>query len=366
MSRLDQTTEVISLADDLGLGVHDKPVDAVVRFCLQRIQRWVEDVGNVTTITDLESLVTQRLQMVFEEIRSDGDFDRIEEHYATGKGDLIFATMRFRFNDAHNPTYGILIRRKNASADAPDLYVAVIDCRGKKLARRFFTRWHEIAHRLTMVGDMMEPVFRSERDPIEQLMDEIAGQAGFYGPIFSPAFEKAQDGNPLLLFSTVQSVINDAFPDASFQATLCACARQLTTPVIYLEAALGHKAAVKRRINDNSPRLFDMGEPPAGELRAVRVVPNSAALQDGFTTPTNMRVPESSAIHSLFMSNEMQDGYGNEDLSVWADSKGKRLDQRAVIVECRKLFDRVIAIVQPTEPKRLKLKRTHSTGGFFD
>ena len=47
--------------------------------------------------------------------------------------------------------------------------------------------------------------------------------------------------------------------------------RKLPTPVIYLEAALGHKAAVKREIEDDSARLFAFEEPPA-ELRAVRVV----------------------------------------------------------------------------------------------
>ena len=61
----------------------------------------------------------------------------------------------------------------------------------------------------------------------------------------------------------------------------------------------------------------------------------------------------------------MLDGHGTEDLHMWADSKGKRLNQRAVSVECRKLFDQVIAIVQPTEPKRMKPKRTHLSKGFF-
>ncbi|HJZ56574.1 MAG TPA: hypothetical protein VKE74_16530, partial [Gemmataceae bacterium] len=77
------------------------------------------------------------------------DFDRIKAKYARAKKDPVFATMRLRFDDAENPTYGALVKRKNAGPDAPDRYVAVIDCRGNKLARRFFTRWHEIAHRLT-------------------------------------------------------------------------------------------------------------------------------------------------------------------------------------------------------------------------
>ena len=107
----------------------------------------------MTTIGQLEALVTQRLQMVFEEIRSDADFDRITDQYARGKKDSVFAAMRTKFDDADNPTFGALVKRKNVGDDAPDRFVAVIDCRGSKLARRFFTRWHEIAHRLTTHAD---------------------------------------------------------------------------------------------------------------------------------------------------------------------------------------------------------------------
>ena len=107
-------------------------------------------------------------------------------------------------------------------------------------------------------------------------MDEIAGHVGFYGPFFEPVFREAHAGKALLTFDTVKAVLDGGFPEASFQATLNACTRKLPTPVIYLEAALGHKAAVKREIEDDSPRLFAFEEPPP-ELRAVRVVANEAA-----------------------------------------------------------------------------------------
>jgi hypothetical protein len=48
--------------------------------------------------------------------------------------------MRSKFDDAGNPTFGALVKRKHVGYDAPDRFVAVIDCRGGKLARRFFTR----------------------------------------------------------------------------------------------------------------------------------------------------------------------------------------------------------------------------------
>ncbi len=356
MSRLDEAAEIIALAENLGLGLPAKPVQAVVCFCLRQIDCWVREVGGVARIADLEALITRKLQMVFEEVWSDEDFDRIKAKYATGKKDFVFASLRMRFDDADNPTYGILIRRKNAPADAPDRYVAVIDCRSSKAARRFFTRWHEIAHRLTTVDELDEPAYRSEHDPIERLMDEIAGHVGFYGPLFDPVFQAAHQGKELLLFRTVEAVVRQGFPEASFQATLNACTRRLPTPVIYLEAGLGHKAAVKRDIEDDSPRLFAFEEPPP-QLRAVRVVVNEAAQREKFVIPQNMRVPESSVIRSLFETEGEWEAANREHLRIWSDSKGKRLEGRAVAVEAHKVADRVIAIVQPVEPVRRKTKR---------
>ena len=153
MSRPEHTTEIADLANELGLAGVANPVEAILRHCRCRIDGWVAEAGGVSTIGNLEALVTQRLQMVFEEIRSDADFDRITDKYARAKKDPVFATMRMRFDDADNPTYGTLVKRKNVGDDAPDRFVAVIDCRGGKLARRFFTRWHEIAHRLTTHAD---------------------------------------------------------------------------------------------------------------------------------------------------------------------------------------------------------------------
>src|SRR5262249_17052748 len=118
----------------------------------------------------------------------------------------------------------------------------------------FFTRWHEIAHRLTTHADGgdTEPGYRSEHDPIERLMDEIAGHVGFYGPIFDPAYKQASFEKAHLTFNMVEAIIGAAFPAASFQATLFACARRLTTPVVYLEAMLAHKKEVQAEKGDEA------------------------------------------------------------------------------------------------------------------
>jgi len=351
MTRWEHAPEIRDLAGQLGVG-GGAPVDGILDHCRRRIDGWVSEAGGVIGIDALESLVTKRLQMIFEEIRADEDFDRLTQVYAREKREFVFATMRSKFDDDANTTFGALVLRRNATADSPDRYVAVIDCRGSKLARRFFTRWHEIAHRLTTHADGgdTEPGYRSEHDPIERMMDEIAGHVGFYGPIFDPSFRQAREGKPLLSFGTVETIISESFPAASFQATLFACARRMATPVVYLEATLNHKKDVKRKMA--TPSLFDE-EPPPGELRAVKVIPNKAAQDEGFTIPTNMRVPPETVIHRLFDAEPQTSGEDNEDMSQW-ESKGKSLEPRAAVVEGRKVADRVIAIVQPVERKRAK------------
>jgi hypothetical protein len=351
MTRWDQAPEIFSLADELGVG-GAAPVNGILDYCHRRIDAWVAEADGVPNIEALELLVTQKLQMVIEEIRTDEDWERLKEVYARGKKEIVFAAMRTKFDDDHNLTYGALVERRNAGPADLDRFVAVIDCRGIKQARRFFTRWHEIAHRLTTHTDMPEPVYRSEHDPIERMMDEIAGHVGFYDPLFRPVYQQALLGQPHLKFGAIETIINDAFPTASFQATLFACTRRLSTPVVYLEATLAHKKEVKRRLA--TPSLFD-DDPPLGELRAVKVIPNKAAQQDGFTIPTNMRVPVESLIHRLFDAEPQSSGDGEECLSYW-ESQGRSLGRRAVVVEARKVPDRVIAIVQPVEAARAKAK----------
>ena len=96
-------------------------------------------------------------------------------------------------------------------------------------------------------------------------------------------------------------------------------------------------------------------------LDAVRL--DVASQHDGFTIPTNMRVPAASVIHRLFDAEPMTDGDGEECFSHW-ESQGKPLGRRAVVVEARKVPDRVIAIVQPVEA--IKKKREDSKSVLWE
>src|SRR5262249_42357556 len=115
-----------------------------------------------------------------------------------------------------------------------------------------------------------------------------------------PAYWQASLGKPHLTFSTVEAIIGEAFP---------------------------------------------------GELRAVKVIPNKEAQQEGFTIPTNMRVPVGSVVPQLFEAERLTDDDGQECVNQW-ELQSKTLPRRAVVVEGRKVADPVIAIVQPVEAKR--------------
>ena len=132
MTRWGQASEIQGLADQLGVA-GAAPVEGILNHCRRRIDGWVAGSGGVANIEALESLVTQRLQMVFEEIKTDDDWDRLKEVYARGKKEFVFGGIRSKFDDDDNLTYGALVERRHAEGHDPDRYVAVIDCRGSKL-----------------------------------------------------------------------------------------------------------------------------------------------------------------------------------------------------------------------------------------
>jgi hypothetical protein len=298
MIRPGASPEVYELANSLGIESPD-PAVGIVIHCRRLVDSWVTQAGGlgpkgIANIAAFESLITQKLSMVVEEIRSDDDFARLTDHYARDKGDYVFAGLRARFDDLEIPAFGVLIQRNVVSPHAPDQYVAVIDARAdfsnEKFARRYFTKWHEIAHRMTTHCFPADPIFRSDDDPIETLMDAIASELAFYEPFLEPALQEVLANANWLTFDMIESIIERVFPEASFQATLFACMRLLPTPMVYMEladeplviqkilpntAAYAHWDRTDQRVDDKSlkgnpvveDRMTD--RPPNGSTRIL-------------------------------------------------------------------------------------------------
>ncbi|MCZ6654733.1 MAG: hypothetical protein O7D91_17115 [Planctomycetota bacterium] len=339
MSRLDQESEVIQLADELGVEWRVQPVQNIIRFCLKKIGKWVGEAGSVTTIADLERLVCQKLRLVFEEIWTDADLDQIVRKYVP-LGEAVFATLKNEFDEE---TFATLVQRRNASQKAPDLYVAIIDCRGPKASRRFFTRWHEIAHLLTLTRQLQFHFHRSKNDrcPIEKLMDVIAGEVGFYDPIFAPALKTEARTRKRLSFDGVEAIRSRFCSHASLQATLFAAVGRFPTPVIYVEVGLGYKKHERALLRSSQLDLFP-SPPPVAKLRVLQVTPNDAARGCGFRIDRNMRVPTGSILSKQFSSSE-----GVESLDDWCHSDGTSVGTGLIHVEARSQHERVVALIQP-------------------
>jgi len=288
MIRPDSSPEVHELACKLGIDTTDPAVGIVVD-CRRLVDSWVSQAGGIgpqglSDISAFESLITRKLSMVVEEIQTDEDFDRLTDKYARGLGDYVFAGLRAKFDDPELPAFGVLIERNTPSKTANDLFVAVIDCRdeltGEKYARRYFTKWHEIAHRLTTHRSSADPAFRAHEDPIETLVDAVASELGFYEPFLGPALQEVLSNENWLTFEMIESIILRVFPQASFQATLFACMRLMPTPMVYLE----------------------LSDDP---LTIQKVLPNSAAYGHWLScdpSAGNGQIRESTSVHSTRLS----------------------------------------------------------------
>ena len=331
MSALDQEQDVVDLAENLGL--NGSPVAAIINFCQGQIDTWVSKAGGVTSVDELEAIVANRLNLVFEEIHDDDDLANLKRKYVQ-RGEHVFA--HIVENDLTPDTFGTMVRLKDGT------HVAVIDCRGDKAARRFFTRWHEIAH-LLVEPDCERQVFRSTDEPLERLMDQIAGHVGFYDSIFSPLFNTHISQGGRLTFDIVEAVRQEFCPYASFQSTLYACHRRLTTSLLYVEARMEYTASERRGLKQM--RMFD-DDKPEKKLRVQLAVPNGPASEMDLTARNNMRVPESSVIYRAFVE-ELTDASGEENLNSWTFSKGGSLIDCEVFIQARRIDQAVMATIQP-------------------
>lgn len=345
MSRIETSRKVQKLARDLGLRGDGSIVDRILDYCIARVATWADEDG-VDTLADLEAAACHRLNLEFEEIWNDDDVERLVRKYAA-QGEFAFAYIRTAFD---GETFGTTLIRANAPADVAS-YVAFIDCRGPKAHRRYFTRWHEIAHLLTAPPSPGVPVNRSplDRCPVEQLMDKIASMVGFYDPIFGPALRGHLGPGPLS-FEVVERVRGALCPIASFQSTLITCVRRAAVPAVYVEAAMGYKKEEAEKIF--SPQMtFLSDDRPEARLRIRNANGNDDARGIRLRFDRNMEVPGASVFARLFAGEtdrgSSTDLSGYESLSLWQHSDGSTLGDATVFIEARRLPNMVFGLVVP-------------------
>jgi hypothetical protein len=333
---LNRESDVVRLANTLGICGHPRPADAIVEYCLGRVDGWIKEIGGVDSLSQLERLVCNKLRLKFEYIESDADYGRVLMAYLE-KGEQVIQGLLDQLDSA---TFGAVFERRHYGSKDRDRYVAVIDCRGKKGRRRFFTKWHEIAHILTL-KHQLELIFLRDtkvKKPEEQLMDLIAGRVGFYPAIFKRGFLAELNAYGRFDFGLVQRVRDNVCSEASYESALQACLNVCEIPCLLVRVSYGLSKAEQESVADPQTTFLPEKQ-PIPVLRAVSTQGNEAAQNSGLHLHRNMRVPPGSHLYRAFQEHGVHvDNSGKvrrESLSIWEHSDGSCLAAREVTIYTR-------------------------------
>src|SRR5918993_1076314 len=300
---LKNSIAVWKLARDLGIGATDDPIAAVIKFCDKRVQDFLKSFPECNTLTELLDCIAAKLGTVFEIVTTDEDLRQIQKKYLS-EGEKIFATLDQELSE---DVFAITYRRNNRE-DWEREFVSVIDSRGSKAARAYFTKWHELAHLLTLTDQLRlsfrrTHVAKSFNSPEEALMEMIAGHFGFYGPFIKPHI------GGTISFEAIEALRREVCPEASQQSALIGIVKAWPQPCLLVNARLATKKGEALQQN-----LFSSNS-SSSSLRSVHVTINEAARRNHLAIFENMRVPESSIIYRVFQG--MPYGEAVQKLSSW-------------------------------------------------
>lgn len=324
--KLKESFQVRQLVIDLGLKPSGHAIADVLRYCDKRVHGFLRDYPECETLTDLLAWIAAKVKTKFEVIYSDQDLDRVQVEYLA-KGEKAFVSLR---QDLPDDVFGITYRRMSREPWEPD-YISVIDCRGEKAAREYFTKWHEIAHLLVLTGQMRMSFRRThcqatKKDPEESLMDIIAGRFAFYGPFI----RKHAKGRAS--FDSIEKLRAILCPTASKESALIGFAQSWPSPCLLVYADLGLKKDEASRLSQQS---FAFITAPMPTLRALHSTPNESAREMGLNIFPNMRIPERSVIYRVFADGTPRDE-AFENLEWWESGNGRRLPSHRLFVIARR------------------------------
>ena len=343
---LKNSFQIARLAADLGLDRRRDPVEAILARCHARINGILREF-RCDTLSALMRATAATLDTLFVEIHDDVELDGVRADYVA-RGELVFATLPEQLGPhVYAITFKLTQRREGDRR-----FASIIDCRGSKAARSYFSKWHELAHLLTLTPQARLKFCRThtepdEKDPEEALMDVIAGEVGFCPQLVRP------HATGEISFDRIADMRGQLCPDASEQASVIGFVKSWPAPCVLVQAQPALKADERRSLAQGR---FPFHDGPTAVLRAVRVTVNSAADRAGMTIHRNMRIPGESVIARVFENGETS-LEADEDLAWWTSSSGPGLSPRAVTVRARHRWGSAEALIVPARNSRLRGKR---------
>ena len=332
----DYELELMRVAKDLQLGPDGKFEDMIVEHCLGRLRAWVAAHGTPQTLSELAKEFAASLDMQITEIRTEDDIDSVLEEVAPVQK-VVIDELRAEFG---GDTDAITVRRLDPRP-WDRTYWAIINCQGWHEFRRYYSKWHEIVHRL-LDGQQLVFAFRrtngNRPEPTEALVDRVAATLAFYPDMFEPVVREEYAKEGWLTFDVIDSVRERIAPDASREATANACLRYVPSPVWFLQCRMGLKASEMRRLS-NPQMSFLPEEFPEAKLRVRNGSASPSAVDLGIRFHPNMRVPESSIVTLGFHDVSGDPLQGTEALDTWETSSGGPIGSGEIHLEARRIGD---------------------------
>ena len=339
--------ELKRVAKELGLAQTGDIEAAIIAHCLDQLREWAVSYGNPDTLSELTDHFATSLGMQLKEVRGQEDIDSLLGQVAPEQRAVI-ANLKAELGD---DTDAVTILRMNRKP-WDQVYLAVINCQDWHEFRRYFSKWHEIVHRL-IEGQQLTFAFRHTKvtklEPEEILVDRVAAALAFYPDIFAPIANEEIERDGRLTFAAIDRIRDRVVPDASREATVLACVRHLARPAWFLRCGMGLKAEEARRVNSPQTHMF-ANEPPREKLRVRTGAPTATGKAIGIRFYPNMQVPEDSVVAKVFHDPQGITEEAREYLEDWSTSSGGPIGSGVIEVEAERVGnDEVWVIIHTAE-----------------
>ena len=339
--------ELQRVAQRLGLRQSGDLESAIIGHCLNQFRHWLSSYGEFVVLSDVVDDFATSLDMRLEEVHSPSDIDALMSEMPPIERAAIAASGA-EFGET---TDALTILRVNR-APWERAYLAIINCQESHIFRRYFSKWHEIGHRL-LEGDQLSFALRETKvdrpEPTEVLVDKVAAELAFFPDIFGPVVHEESLTDGRLSFETIHRVRARLVPDASYDATLRACLRYTEAPMWLLRCSMGLRAGELRRLNSSQLSLIPE-DPPEAKLRVREVVRSSRTEGLDMRFHPNMRVPESSIVFQTFRGSRSVSGRDIEPLDIWETSSGGPIGHGDIHIEVEEGGDgEISALIQLLE-----------------
>lgn len=349
MGRLANDPKLQTLARELGITARGNVLERLRSFAVGRVEAWHASMP-VESAPDLLRLVSSFLSVRLVFLTEETDFDELAVELAA-VGGLVRQQLRTEFETGNTLGYLAALQVEHPGDHR---YVAIIDARGPLVAKRYFTAWHEVCHllihppQLAFEGFRRVTEFVDTKDPIEVLVDQIAGTLAFYEPIVGPALRDLVGPAEDLTLGRIEEWRDTVAPDASYLAAALAAIRMVERPAAFLSAAEKLKRSEERAVATPQLSIAEFAaQAPAPKLRVAVAAANDAARAGGLTIFPNMRIPSSSIIFDAFESELASSAWADECQSDF-EAGGEHLRKVPLKVEAQFRRPVVYALLLPT------------------